>query len=283
MRNDFAVLILSHGRPDRVETLKTLHKCGYTGKWYIVIDDEDSARNQYEEIYGKDNIVVFSKSDVAPRIDTMENSGRMNAVIYARNECFNIANKLGIKYFLELDDDYCRFEYRYAQGEKLMTYLIDDFDYVVDIMIEFLEDSDALTVAFAQGGDLIGGKESPRFKMKLIRKAMNSFFCTTDRPFDFIGLMNDDVNTYCLEGSRGSLFFTVAELSLVQVPTQKSSGGLTELYEESGTYEKSFYSVMCCPSFIRISEMGCHHKRIHHLIDWEHGVPKILSESYKVK
>lgn len=281
MRNDFAVLILSHGRPSRVETIKTLHKCGYTGKWYIVLDDEDSSYEEYKALYGEEHLVVFSKSDAAAYTDTMENSGRMNAVVFARNKCFDIARNLGLRYFLELDDDYCRFEYRYVEGEKLMTYLIDDFNYLVDIMLEFLDDSKALTVALAQGGDLIGGKDSPRYKKKLIRKAMNSFFCTVDRPFNFIGLMNDDVNTYCLLGSQGQMFFTVTNLSLVQVPTQTSAGGLTELYEESGTYEKSFYSVMCCPSFIKIAEMGCRHKRVHHLIDWEHGVPKIVSDRYK--
>lgn len=30
-RNDFAVFILTHGRADKVETLKVLKKRGYTG------------------------------------------------------------------------------------------------------------------------------------------------------------------------------------------------------------------------------------------------------------
>ena len=41
MRDDFAVMILTHGRADRVYTLKSLRKGGYTGKVYIVIDNED--------------------------------------------------------------------------------------------------------------------------------------------------------------------------------------------------------------------------------------------------
>ena len=41
MRNDFAIFILSHGRANKVKTLKTLKDCGYNGKWYIIIDNED--------------------------------------------------------------------------------------------------------------------------------------------------------------------------------------------------------------------------------------------------
>ena len=47
MRNDFAVFILSHGRANNLITLKTLDKIGYTGKTYIIIDNEDE---QEEEV-----------------------------------------------------------------------------------------------------------------------------------------------------------------------------------------------------------------------------------------
>ena len=40
-RDSFCVFILSHGRPDNVITLNTLRREGYTGPWYIVIDNED--------------------------------------------------------------------------------------------------------------------------------------------------------------------------------------------------------------------------------------------------
>ena len=35
MDNNFAVFILTHGRPDNVKTLQTLKKCGYTGAIYL--------------------------------------------------------------------------------------------------------------------------------------------------------------------------------------------------------------------------------------------------------
>ena len=44
--DNFAVFILSHGRPDHIKTLKALQKGHYTGKTYIVIDNEDDTAGE---------------------------------------------------------------------------------------------------------------------------------------------------------------------------------------------------------------------------------------------
>lgn len=64
-----------------------------------------------------------------------------------------------------------------------------------------------LTLAIGQGGDYIGGEKATRFNdgIQPMRKAMNSFICSVDRPFQFIGRINEDVNTYVLLGSRGGI------------------------------------------------------------------------------
>ena len=280
MRKDFAIFILSNNRADRVDTISALQKSNYTGKYYVIVDSMDPMLSEYINTFGN-NIIIFDKKKSALETDTFDNSDRLNAVVFARNECFNIAKNLGIKYFLELDDDYVRFEYRYEESNKLMTALIEDFDSVVDEMIAFLETSNANTVAFSQGGDFIGGLESRNFKKKLLRKAMNSFFCSVDRPFKFTGLINEDVNTYVTLGSRGDLFLTYSPLSLVQKQTQYNAGGLTDIYLSLGTYQKSFFSVITAPSCVSISMMGEQHRRIHHLISWENCCPKIISDKFK--
>ena len=45
MRDSFAVFILTHGRADNVVTMKTLKKGGYTGRWYMIIDNEDEQKD----------------------------------------------------------------------------------------------------------------------------------------------------------------------------------------------------------------------------------------------
>lgn len=153
MRDDFAVFILTHGRAENVITVKTLKKQGYTGRLYIVIDDEDEQEQEYRKIYG-DKVLQFSKKDIAKKFDTMDTQKDRRTIVYARNACFELAKEVKARYFLELDDDYTEFMYRYPSGNKLMHKDFKMLDDVFEAMIDFLIDSKADTVAFAQGGGL---------------------------------------------------------------------------------------------------------------------------------
>lgn len=279
MRYDFCAFILSHGRPDNVKTLKTLQKCGYTGKWFIVIDNEDEFADRYVEKYG-DRVIQFDKAAVAKDMDEADREGDRRTVVYARNACFDIARDIGIQYFIELDDDYSSFEFRKIDRGKLRVFSVNDIDAIFDAMIRFMNDSNALTVAFAQGGDFIGGSMSKNLKRGILRKAMNSFICDVEKPFKFVGRINEDVNTYVTLGSRGNIMFTLCDISLTQTQTQKSDGGMSGVYED-GTFLKSMYTVMMHPSSVTVKEMGTKHRRLHHSIDWNATVPKIIRESWK--
>lgn len=282
MRNDFVAFILTHGRPDKIHTIDALRKAGYTGKIILVIDNEDKTADRYYELYGRDSVVMFDKLKKSTEFDTIDRGTDRRAIVYARNACFDIAEDLGYKYFLELDDDYTNFRQRFIKDNgEFGSWYLRDFDAVVDVMINFLETSGALTVAFAQTGDFIGGPSSKVFRDRLARKAMNSFFCKTENRFDFIGRINEDVNTYVNLGSKGNLFFTVADMSLDQTQTQANSGGMTELYSSTGTYTKTFFTVISNPSCVKVCTVGVQHPRIHHRIDWETAVPKIISGKYK--
>lgn len=281
MKNEnFAVFILTHGRPDNVVTVKTLKECGYTGKWYIVIDNEDETENEYRKKYG-DRVLQFDKLAVSKTFDTMDTQTDRRTIVYARNACFDLAKQVGVRYFLELDDDYTSFEQRWQEGEKLKVGKVRNLDKVFDLMLDYYKKCGADTIAFAQGGDFIGGAKSKNFHKGILRKAMNTFFCDVEKPFTFIGRINEDVNTYCWRGSQGWLGFTITAASITQKQTQKNKGGMSDVYLDSGTYIKSFYSVMCMPSAVKIGLMGDKHKRIHHKINWNNCVPKIVSERYK--
>lgn len=280
MSDDFCVFILTHGRPDNIKTLKALERGNYTGKVYIVIDNEDDKEDEYRRLYG-DKVVQFDKLEISKSIDSHDNFGKRTAILYARHACYNIANDLGIRYFVQLDDDYTAFMFRHIDGKKLGMTACENLDSVFESMVKFLVASGAMTVAFAQGGDFIGGAQSERFKKGILRKAMNSFFCRTDMPIDFRGTMNEDVTTYTTLGSRGKLFFTVTNVMICQEATQGSAGGMSEFYKETGTYFKTFYSIMSHPSSIKVAQIGTTSKRIHHRIDWRHTVPQIMSERVK--
>ena len=284
MRDDFAVFILAHGRPDKLITVNSLRKCGYTGKYYIILDDEDKTIPEYKKLFGEDKVLVFSKTEVLKTFDIMDNFPDKKVVVFARNICFDFARQLGLTYFAEFEDDHKDFAYRCPDGKSLRRLHIKDFDTVVNIFIDFLEESKVRTVAFAQAGEMMGGTEGAVWKARLKRKAMNTFFFkvgTPEEDIKFIGRFNDDVNTYVTLGSRGEIFLQVANVNLEQMLTQEQTGGNTDAYLLYGTYSKSFYSVMCAPSCVKIGMMGETHRRIHHKIDWEYAVPKILNEKYK--
>lgn len=283
MRDDFAIFILTHGRAENVVTLKTLRKHGYTGKWYMIIDDEDPTADAYREKFGEDHVIQFCKAESAEKTDSMDNLNEHRAIIYARNECWRIARELGLTYFAMFDDDYTDLLFRFPVGRSLHSKSVcgESLERVFNAMLAFLDASGAATVAFAQGGDFIGGLAGGNFKKRLLWKAMNTFFFRADRPIEFRGTMNDDVTAYTTLGSRGELFFTFVDVHIIQLPTQSLKGGTTEVYRESGTYLKTFYSVMSMPSAIKVSMMYSKHQRIHHRIDWDCCVPKILNEKYR--
>lgn len=282
MRDSFAAFILSNGRPDNVVTYDTLRKSGYTGRIVILVDDLDPTRERYERKYPGE-VFVFDKKAIAKTFDQGDNFGDMRAIIYARNASFGIAEMLGVKYFVQLDDDYTSFQYRFDSRFGYNPKTLKDLDLVFAALTQFLIDSKADSVAMAQGGDFIGGDQSSIAEaVRLKRKCMNSFFCSTDRPFQFVGRINEDVNTYTRTASTGKLFFTANQVNLNQLQTQSNAGGMTELYLDSGTYVKSFYSVIYQPSSVKIGMIhGQRGSRIHHQVSWKHTVPEILRETLK--
>lgn len=281
MNSEFAVFILTHGRPDKVKTIATLEKGGYTGKIYLIVDNLDETQDRYKELFG-DQVVVFDKFEAAEYTDAGDTQNAMRGVVYARNASFKIARDLGIDYFLELDDDYSDFNFRYDDQLQYKYRPITNLDDVFEAYVKFLKNTPTKTITMAQGGDFIGGSQSTLARnLGLKRKAMNTFFCATDRPFRFYGRINEDVNAYVLNGSRGELYFMNPQVCVQQTETQQSSGGLTELYLDAGTYFKSFLTVIYHPSSVKVGILNSSHKRIHHRIDWTRTVPLILNEKYK--
>ena len=65
LNKNFAIFILTHGRPNNVITYETLKYSGYTGKTYIVVDDQDETLNEYFKNFDKEQIIVFNKQTVA--------------------------------------------------------------------------------------------------------------------------------------------------------------------------------------------------------------------------
>jgi hypothetical protein len=77
------------------------------------------------------------------------------------------------------------------------------------------------------------------------------------------------------------VFFTFTNIQLDQKDTQSNKGGMTDQYALSGTYVKSFHTVMMQPSSVKISMMNSNHPRLHHSINWKATTPMIISSKHK--
>jgi len=282
----YCVFIISHGRPDNIKTISTLRSREYSGKIFIVIDDLDKTRDRYIEEFGEEMIIVFDKQEMADKTDQGDNFNNLRTTTHARNACFDIAERLNYKYFIVLDDDYINFRFRFDDklNYKPKPKDLKSVDKLFSYMMEFyINNKQISSICLSQGGDFIGGKNSWfAEKIRAKRKVMNSFFCSTERPFNFISRLNEDVNTYLYLNNKGKIFLTLNQVCLEQTQTQSSSGGMTEAYRDYGTYVKSLYSVMYHPSAVTVREIGgSSSRRLHHNITWKKTAPKILRESLR--
>lgn len=286
---DRGAMILTHGRAENVRTVKTLREGGYTGRILLVVDDLDPEQDLYETVWADEpgvDVVVFDKTRAAERVDLCDNLPELGTVTIARNEAWRIAEARGWTHFCILEDDYTwmgrRVLYRTKGVDAVSLGSVKgSLDSVFDAMWSYLDGTPFSCVCGAQGGDFIGGAETyEAFTKERLRKAMNWFFCRTDRPIEWTGRMNDDLNGSIL-GQIQRPMLTVRNVILIQVRTQEQEGGLSSMYLEYGTYTKSMYSVIQFPSCVSIGAMGEAEKRIHHVVKWRYAVPRILSERYR--
>jgi hypothetical protein len=285
MRDDFCVFILSYNRPKNVPTVEALEEYGYTGDWYIIIDHADDIE-PYTNEWGEENVIVLDKDDALPELDRGDNLNRRDCNVYARFQSFDVAKELGYDYFALFDDDYTRFSYKWDEnGNYTETQKVTNLDGMFSRLVEYLETANLHAIATTQSGDWMGGENATVAandgKITATRKVMNTFVCKADRPFDFRGSLNEDVNTYVRGGQLGNLFLTTNLISVHQERTQQEDGGLTDIYLDHGTYMKSFYTILYSPSSVKLGKLGYDDLRIHHHVRWRKTVPKIVPESTK--
>lgn len=279
MIDNFAIFILTYGRPHKQKTYNTLKKIGTKYPIYFICSDDDKTLKEYKKLYNE-KVIVFNKEKAVEEmgIDLMDNFGNKKAIIYARNYNFIISKRLGYRYFWQLDDDYISFNIADYKNNKWRN--IKNLDNILAACVKFYKQNKRLLgFSFSQGGDFIGGITEDKKIVK--RKCMNSFFCDIQRPFLFKGTINEDVNFYTGAGARDGICFQIHNIKLRQEQTQKSSGGMTDSYLDCGTYVKSFYSVINNPSAVKISLMGDIAKRLHHKVDYNKVTPKIIRENIK--
>lgn len=286
MRPDVGVFVLSYGRTEVVPTVRALRRSNYTGRWWVIIGNDDPQLALYRARFGS-RCIVFDKAAYVARTDRM-GLPVTKAICFARNACYDIAAALGLAYFQQLDDDYTGFYMPFTDTLEFCNGVertrIRNYDRLLTNMVAYLESLPPVckAVAFGQGGDFIGGFDPETFWIfSRLRKAMNSWVCATERRIIFRGAMNEDVNAYTLLQHQGGLCLSTMQYRLQQPMTQSAGGGMAAIYRQYGTHVKSFLTVMLNPSCCKVGLISDAEQRLHHAINWARCAPKILRARHR--
>ena len=254
MRDDFAVFILTHGRAKQQKTLKAMKKCGYTGRLYLVVDDEDEQLEEYLHLYGR-KVITFSKREIECCFDTMTNKKEYGAVVYARNASYEIANRLGVRWIFVCDDDISNISFRILRNNKLERLDIHEIDRLFERMCEIADAGNLCVFGFSQAGIYIGGAN----KLYLSghqRKVSQAMLLDVKNPIECRGIFYEDLIAALDAGAAGRVAISTTLVSVQSPEMTTNAGGMCDAYSKSSAYIHCFYTVMAHPSVVSIVMNG---------------------------
>lgn len=269
--NEYIVFIISHKKPDEVRTLKALNDSGFFGDYRIIVDSWDETVEKYEKNYpGK--IEIFDKSEIKKTFDVMDNFNIFSSAVYARNFSYELAKKLGYKYFILLDDDLTKFMYVFTEGEKFKKLQIKNINAVFENIVNYLEKSNSAICSISLDGGNFGGPKG-RYSKGCGRSICACMICNSEKNCRFCGTQNEDFNLSIKYFQDITLEFYFLAVNTPQ------RGSNSDMYENVGFYKSSFYSFMLRPSGVKLSYKNGHFtmKRYSRKL-----FPKILSDSWKL-
>lgn len=283
MRNDFAIFITTHERPNDQRTLDWFLKSGYTGKYYLVIDNMDKCQTEYLDKYGTENVLVFDKKKYWEICDTFNNRQHLAAVLYARQFVEDTAREMGLKSFLVLDDDISLFAARMPKNGKMSRYTKVKANDFVEAYVKFLFQGGFASINPGTQNLYMGGEETIE---KFPRKGSNAFFRNVEIPIKWISAMNEDIIT-CIEYNKKCIKMCTAVPICCETPkagTGKADGGMKEIYKNMTDYERAFYAVIADPArcYVKMNRTKDGHQ-LRIARNWSGGDPCILNERWRKK
>lgn len=279
MRDDFAVFILTHGRPDKQLTFNTLLESGYTGKVYFVVDNQDETIEAYRENYG-DMVIMFNKDAEYEETDTYTNQKIMLGVVYARNVCFKLAKEMGLKYFVNCDDDIQKLSYKMPFDKKLITKPVKNLDRCLEAFIDFMEGSRVECMSLSEDGIYMGGVN------KMVEAMRNwsfthFFLMKADSDLRFRSLWVEDI-IFSIEKQRMGKKVLSTTMVSMRMPTREAirnqKGGMRDAYNQSNEYVVAYMPIVTSPDCSKVHMKDGH---IKHTKKNDAFMVKILSDRWK--
>ena len=277
----FAILIISHGRPDNIPTITALKKSNYSGDYYIIIDDEDKTSEKYLTNY-PGHVIIFCKQNYINSNSLLFNTELRSVAVHARNAAENIAKELNLDYYILLDDDITNFHYRYVD-DKLHSDKLDNIDSAFNAYIKYMSDTNISTIGLAHDGMFLGGNtqafNAPQHSRNRI--LANAFIRNMKYDVQWGPDMCEDFITSINENNKANIWITLPFIGIhckkQGMKKSKSDGGNSEAYLMGGNYGVAKYAVLAHPDCYELSSnlwFRC--------VSYDTIVPKIISCKYKV-
>lgn len=276
MGNNFAVFILSHGRANNIDTLKTLRRANYSGKWFIVVDNQDDMLGEYKREY-KNKVIVFDKEEWMNKTDTVTNEKEFASPVFARNFISCYATENGYEYYLMIDDDIKSLNIRYIKGEKLKSTTLNNFNVWIEQVINMLsKNNHILCIGTGNAGSYIGGPKG-KYSNRVYIGDFSQVALFHGR-CEFKGIFNEDENVCLLEANKGRVAMLDLNVSHASPKRKSNKGGLKEEYNKTNDYFIAMCSFIVHPSACRIvTKKG----KIQLRITRNYQCPKVVNERYK--
>lgn len=250
MMDDFAIFILTHGRPYNQRTLEALANSGYTGEYYLVIDNLDTAREDYYRLYGN-RVLEFDKTEYVKKTDTGLTNPWINFAVFARNAIEDIAKKLGFRFFGMFDDDLLKFRFRYFENDMLLSLPVVNLDKVISSYLEFMETANIACSCFGVSNNFIGGKKNVKLytpSSNSFRLCFNSYIRNAKFDVSWAPNMCEDRITSIFHNMRGQVWQQLLFVQVDMAPLYgEIDGGNSFVYRSLDDFTKVFFPVVTNP------------------------------------
>lgn len=253
MREDFAVFICTHGRPYAQHTLKKLLSTGYTGKYYLVLDDQDDTIQSYIDEYGADNIIVFDKNHYINSMDVGSSNPPYKCIVYAKNACEDIARDMGLSVFVIADDDVVSFRYRWPEDNVLKSMEVkSNIDEILDAYCDALLTMNISTASFGVPSHYFLGVSSiTNEKVQSMRIPFQFVFRNTAHKVDWISGFGEDIITAVRYNQLGQFWQVLPQVELSTLPLATGSGGMLDTYKSLSSFTRAMYNFIFSPTGIK--------------------------------
>tara|TARA_R110000787_G_scaffold74453_1_gene165486 strand:- start:1611 stop:2513 length:903 start_codon:yes stop_codon:yes gene_type:complete len=271
------IFIPSYHRANNVKTAKYFIKKGYDPKKiHVFLDDETDDTKQYEKAMNDlgCNLHVFDMNESRQRYDYVHlPSMSRRSAGQSRNQFYDIADELGIKFYIAIDDDTNTYESK-PFGVYNGVANLEQITKVFEGVREMMQRRRIGMFGLSQTGDSF---TVPNTKV-LRHKVMNTTFVDTR----FIyrgekGIQDNDTSQFVHIMNEGYFTGSLASgLVLNQTESATAKGGLTDLYNENKLLNKSLVVPIQFPSLCYAQRQVKNGGRLHHRISNRHLMPRLM-------